>query len=427
MIKKVIYFIIVMLIIFIGLLYWSTSSTNQTFKTSQLVNIDNVNTIDFHNLDSVLVAASALYKADEIKKLFQGEQYRAAWSTPIKAPVLFLDTLFGGVTITKEGGGKQTHSLKLETKNGIELTLRGVNKDPKQLIPDLAKTLGLENIIVDGISAQHPYSAILAAELANKVAIINTKPKVVFLPKQRLLGEYNNKYGNRLFLLEYETESKTNWTDLNNVSEIVDTKKLQELKLSNTNIVFIDKPALIRARLFDLLIGDWDRHTKQWGWALQQTDQTYTAIPIAGDRDNAFINLEGIIPSILSNENLVKELRPFDNEIDFMPGLVYPFDQYFLLNTEENLFIQEAKQLQLLLNDEALLQALKVWPTQFSNIDGEEIISKIKSRRDNLVSYAKLFKTTIDNKGLVTQRLKGSEDLRLPEQLQACFECYTTD
>ncbi|MEQ3664687.1 MULTISPECIES: hypothetical protein [unclassified Olleya] len=425
MLKKVIYFLIVILVLFIGMVYWSTSSTDQTFKTSQLVNIDNVNAINFHDLDSVLVAASALYKADEIKILFQGEQYRAAWATPIKAPVLFLDTLFGGVTITKEGGGKQTHSLKLETKEGVELTLRGINKDPKPLIPEFVKTLGLENIIVDGISAQHPYSAILAAELANKSAIINTKPKVVFLPKQPLLGDYNNKYGNRLFLLEYETESKTNWTNLSNVSEIVDTKNLQELKLSNTNNIFIDKSALIRARLFDLLVGDWDRHTKQWGWAIQQTDQTYTAIPIAGDRDNAFINLEGIIPSILSNENVVEQLRPFDYEIDFMPGLVYPFDQYFLLNTEENLFIQEAKQLQLLLNDEALLKALKVWPSQILDIDGEEIISKIKTRRDNLVSYAKLFKTTIDKKGLVTQRLKGSEDLNLPEQLQACFECYT--
>ncbi|MGB2686226.1 MAG: hypothetical protein WBC43_14515, partial [Olleya sp.] len=119
------------LVLFIGMVYWSTSSTDQTFKTSQLVNIDNVNAINFHDLDSVLVAASALYKADEIKILFQGEQYRAAWATPIKAPVLFLDTLFGGVTITKEGGGKQTHSLKLETKEGVELTLRGINKDPK--------------------------------------------------------------------------------------------------------------------------------------------------------------------------------------------------------------------------------------------------------------------------------------------------------
>jgi len=67
-----------------------------------------------------------LFKADEVKKLMQGEQYRKAWSTPVKVPVMYLDTLFGGVTIEKEGGGKQTHSLKLKTKNDIELTLRSV-------------------------------------------------------------------------------------------------------------------------------------------------------------------------------------------------------------------------------------------------------------------------------------------------------------
>ncbi len=423
LIKKLFILIIIGLIIFIGLTYWSTSSTDKTFKKSELINFDNVDAVDFSTIDTVLVAASALYKADDIKLLFQGEQYRKAWATPIKAPVLFLDSLFGGVKITKEGGGKQTHSLKLKTKNNTELTLRSINKDPEQLIPELAKTLGLENIIVDGISAQHPYGVILAAQLANKADIINTKPKVVFVPKQRQLGQYNDKYGNRLFLLEYETEGETNWTALQNVISLIDTDDLQELKLKHPNTVSINKPALIRARLFDLIIGDWDRHTKQWGWAIQYINEQYIANPIAGDRDNAFINLEGIIPTLLSNENIVKELRPFDNEIDFMPGLVYPFDQYFLLNTDVSMFIEQAQKLQLLLNDSVLEDALSVWPKQISDIDGEEIINKIKSRRDNLVGYSKAFKTSIDKKGKLQENLKGSEDLNIPLKLKACFEC----
>ena len=421
--KRILYFFIILLIITLGLLYWSTSSTDQVFKKSELINIKNINSVDFKTKDSVLVAASDLYQADEVKKLMQGEQYRKAWSTPVKVPVMYLDTLFGGVTIEKEGGGKQTHSLKLKTKNDIELTLRSVNKDPEALIPEFAKTLGLENIVVDGISAQHPYAAILVAKLAEHAKVHHTKPKLVFVPKQKTLDNYNDKYGNRLFLLEYETESKTNWTKENNVVEILDTEDLQELKLEQKEQLTVDKKALIRVRLFDLLIGDWDRHTKQWGWIVKQENQMLTAIPIAGDRDNAFFSVDGVLPTILSDKNVVPELRPFTSEIDFMQGLVYPFDQYFLINTSEELFVEQAKQLQQLLTDEVLNQSLSVWPKQIAKIDGEEIISKIKSRRDHLIEYAKQFKAEIDKKGLVNQPLKGSEDINLPEKLLQCFEC----
>ena len=421
--KRILYFFIILLIIALGLLYWSTSSTDQVFKKSELINIKNINSVDFKTKDSVLVAASDLYQADKVKKLMQGEQYRKAWSTPVKVPVMYLDTLFGGVTIEKEGGGKQTHSLKLKTKNDIELTLRSVNKDPEALIPEFAKTLGLENIVVDGISAQHPYAAILVAKLAEHAKVHHTNPKLVFVPKQNALKHYNDKYGNRLFLLEYETESKTNWTKENNVVEILDTEDLQELKLEQKEQLTVDKKALIRVRLFDLLIGDWDRHTKQWGWIVKQENEALKAIPIAGDRDNAFFSVDGVLPTILSDKNVVPELRPFTSEIDFMPGLVYPFDQYFLIKTSEELFVEQAKQLQQLLTDEVLEQSLSVWPKQIAEIDGEEIISKIKSRRNHLIEYAKQFKAEIDKKGLVNQPLKGSEDINLPEKLLQCFEC----
>ncbi|MCP4054178.1 MAG: hypothetical protein GY739_14205, partial [Mesoflavibacter sp.] len=303
--KRILYFFIILLIIALGLLYWSTSSTDQVFKKSELINIKNINSVDFKTKDSVLVAASDLYQADEVKKLMQGKQYRKAWSTPVKVPVMYLDTLFGGVTIEKEGGGKQTHSLKLKTKNDIELTLRSVNKDPEALIPEFAKTLGLENIVVDGISAQHPYAAILVAKLAEHAKVHHTNPKLVFVPKQNTLKHYNDKYGNRLFLLEYETESKTNWTKENNVIEILDTDDLQELKLEQPEQLTVDKKALIRVRLFDLLIGDWDRHTKQWGWIVKQEKKVLKAIPIAGDRDNAFFSVDGVLPTILSDKNVV--------------------------------------------------------------------------------------------------------------------------
>lgn len=415
--------ITITVLVFLVLLYWSVSSTPKDFSTCNLLEIENINNVNFKNHDSVLVSASFLYKPNEIKKLMQGEQYRQAWAAPIKAPVVFLDTLFGGVNILKEGGGKQTHSLKLKGKNGIIYTLRSINKDPEALVPEFLKALGLENVVIDGISAQHPYGAILAAEIQRLSGVIHTHPKVLFLPKQKTLSNYNDKYGNRLYLLEYETEGAVNWTQLNDVTELLDTEDLQELKIEKADAVRINKDMMIRTRLVDFIIGDWDRHAKQWGWAIQKNESGYEAVPIAGDRDNAFFNVEGIVPSILSSKNVVPELRPFKEDIQFLEGMVYPFDRYFLFNTDISIFTDQAKYLQKTLTDDKLEAALNVWPENIVKLDGHTIIRKIKARRDKLMDYAIKFKDIIDAKGVLEEPLKGSEDLNLEKGLLQCFEC----
>src|SRR5690606_34569363 len=134
------------------------------------------------------------------------------------------------------------------------------------LVPEFARTPGIENRVIDGVSAQHPYATLAVAALADEVGVLHTNPQIVFVPEQSSLNKYNKKYGNRLYLLEYETKGKKNWTTYKNVDEIIDTDNLQKLKMKHGNKVSVDKRTLVRARIFDLLIGDWDRHAKQWGW-----------------------------------------------------------------------------------------------------------------------------------------------------------------
>lgn len=422
--KKIILIIATVLVLFIILLYWSLNSGPKSFKTSTVVNLETIDSINFKDYDSLTVAASTLYKATDLKKLMQGEHYRKAWATPVRVKVAFLDTLLGGLTIIKEGGGNQTKSLKLEDSIGNKYTLRSVNKTPAPLVPEFAKTLGLENIIVDGISAQHPYAATVVAVLADAAQVQHTVPKLYFIPKQDALKDYNDSYGNKLFIFEHETESHTNWTSIENVSKIVETDDLQLLKLERGKTLKIDKNALVRARLFDLVIGDWDRHSKQWGWIIKEEQNGQVAIPLPGDRDNAFFNISGIIPSILANKNVTPEMRPFDKDIDYMPGLIHDFDVYFLKGTDEAIFIEEAQQLQQLLTDSVIENALRQWPPQLYDLDGKSIENKIKSRRDELINYAKAFKRILEEKEYLSMPLKGSEDLQLSGHYLKCFECY---
>ena len=422
--KKVLLFVGVLLLIFMGLTYWSISSTSKTFGTSEIIGMEDLETLNFKDYDSVNVAASVLYKGNEIKELMQGSQYRKAWSTPVKVPILYLDTLKGDVEILEEGGGHQTHSLKLETQNGTLITLRSVTKDPSPVIPKIAEQLGIENIVVDGISAQHPYAAIVVAQLSKEAEIFSTKPKLVFVPKQDKLKEFNKKFGNRLFLLEYETEGNASWLGQKNISELVDTEDLQELKIENPNkMISIDEHKLVRARLFDLLIGDWDRHSKQWGWALEENENSITAIPLPCDRDNAFFNLEGILPTLISNKAFLPEVQSFEKEIDFLEGLISPFDVYFMKDIPQEVFIQESEFLQNALTNKAIKSAFEVWPEDIYQLDAKELIEKIKSRRNQLNEYAIQFKRILNESGALEEALKGSEDLKMTKEQMQCFNC----
>ncbi len=402
---------------FLGLTYWSVSIGPSEVVISRVV--EPQASAEYTAGEHVAIITSNRYQANALKQFMQGENYRKAWEARVQAEVFLLDSF----DILEEGGGNQTKSLDILDGQGKLYSLRSVNKDPDPLIPEIAKTLALENIVNDGISAQHPYGAILAAALSDHVDILHTNPKIVYVPGHPAMGEYVQEYGDRLFLLEYETEGEINWTPYENVEEIVDTDDLQEMKINLGKGLQIDERKLVRARLFDLLIGDWDRHTKQWGWVLQKQDQKIVAIPLPGDRDNAFFRIDGVIPTILTNHLVQPMVRPFEKDIDHIPGFVYPFDLYFLKDVPQEVFVEEAKFIQQQLSDAKIEQALQVWPESLVQLNGNEITSKLIHRRDKLLDYAVEFHEEIEKADFINEPLKGSEDLNLPASLQKCFEC----
>ncbi len=259
--------------------------------------------------------------------------------------------------------------------------------------------------------------------MADLLSIIHTQPSLVFVPKQDGLGKYSETYGNKLYYLEFETESPTNWTNLKNVVAIVDTKNLQLKKQQWGNKLKINKQQLVRNRLFDLVIGDWDRHAKQWGWVIQKQEEIYEATPIPSDRDNAFFSMEGLIPNVVASEHIEPRLQSFDKEIENFPALIYPFDRYFLHNTDLKVFTEQAMFIQTHLTDATIEAALRLCQRKYISFTEMKIKDKIIARREKLIAYAVAFKQELDKQGTLNQPLKGSEDEKLTAALIQCFDC----
>jgi len=113
---------------------------------------------------TVEVVAGPQYAAGWLTRLLFGTDYRAAWTAPIRVPVLDLRRVGGGLTPTSVGGGMQTKSMWFRGGDGYEYGFRSVDKDASNLPPGLQGTL-LERLALDQNSAQHPAAPIVAARL----------------------------------------------------------------------------------------------------------------------------------------------------------------------------------------------------------------------------------------------------------------------
>ncbi len=354
-------------------------------------------------VDSVTLLAAGVFGANGAQRWLYGEMYRDAWATPVTVPVLRLDEFAGGLRPVKRGGGFQTLSMDLVDSAGVVYTLRSVTKDPSKLVPAWAPALGITNLITDGISAGHPYGAMAAASLSELAGLPHMYPKLYYLPAQAALDSFGESFGNRLFWLEYEPEGhRAPWLGMSGFVKWEDSDDVFEAWRTDSLSAKPDLRALIRARLFDLWVGDWDRHDGQWGWAtvLDSATSVRTYTPVANDRDNIFYGISGAIP--LTVAAFERRLQPFGPDVDDMGGLTLNsqyFDRAFLYGVPESVFVAEAEALRARLTDAGIERALRVWPTAIYALDGARIAASLRARRDDLVDYARDFHAVIDERG----------------------------
>lgn len=337
-----------------------------------------------------------------------GEHYRQEWATPVKFPVLDLATAEGGLTPYKTGGGKQTASLKVRNADGYYFKIRGIDKDPAAVLPENLRTGLAKAVLQDQISAQHPYAAFVLPPLAQAAGILHTNPRPVFIPNDPALGQYRAQFANTPAGLEEDAKGSQDWDPaLGYAKKLVDTDKMLE-NLLEDNDNRVDEPNFARARLFDMWIGDWDRHEDQWRWAQRKTkdgDKIYTAVP--QDRDIAFFKGDGVLPWLASRKFAVRNFQNFGYDYADYKGLNQTGlsnDRLYLSSVDRAEWVRQAKLLQSQLTDEVIEKAFRErWPKAIYDLHGPEIIAKLKSRRallpDVAGKYADLLAETVEVRG----------------------------
>src|SRR6201991_2792014 len=153
--------------------------------------------------DSMIVAVHPSYnKVSGIHRWLFGENYRKEWAMPVKLPVLKLSQINGGLTPTKEGGGMESKSLRLEDKSGREWVLRSVEKVPDKLLPENLQGTFAVDWVGDELSGQHPYSALIVPPLAQAARVPHANPVIGVAAGDPALGQYSKPFVGTVCLLE---------------------------------------------------------------------------------------------------------------------------------------------------------------------------------------------------------------------------------
>jgi hypothetical protein len=327
------------------------------------------------------------YEASGIHKWLLGKNYRDLWTTPIEVEVLDLQKYAGGLEPIMRVGGMQTLGLALKGADGRSYTFRGIDKDPTSFLPPSFQDTLADRLIQDQTTAAHPAGAVVAPPIAEAAGILHNIPKLVIMPDDPVLGEFRDAFANVLGTIEeYPSPASDSFPGTFGATEILSSVEMWNRILDGPENR-IDARAFLRARLVDILLGDWDRHRKQWRWA--KIPGTPGWQPIPEDRDQVFASYEGLVLTWVRWRN--PQLVKFKSSYPGMEGMTWngrEMDRILLTELEIPIWKEIASDVQSRVTDDVIEEALHQMPKEYYDLSGEEIKRFLKQRRDKLQSAA---------------------------------------
>jgi hypothetical protein len=349
--------------------------------------------------------ASQQYLATEKKEKWMGKNYRDIWATPIEARVFDITKEHGGLTILKRGGGQQTKSVRMETTDGRQYVLRSLEKFAEGAIPEEAKKTFAKDVVQDQISAANPYSAMPAAVLAEHAGVFHTNPEVVFVPPDSRFKQFKEDMESGLFL--YEERPAGDRRDVRSFGyskKIVSTDDVLEKTMESEDHQ-VDQYAVLRARLLDIYINDWDRHDDQWRWASFKENGITVYRPIPRDRDQTFFVNQGILPGIASKDFILPKLQNFQPRTENVIGLGFNaryFDRTFLTQMQWQDWSDVTDSLMELMTEEAIDEAMATFPIEVQPLCADTTKSILLARKEYMKEMANELYLFLSKKVTVT-------------------------
>jgi hypothetical protein len=326
-----------------------------------------------------------------------GRHNRPTWAAPVSAPILRLPTARpGGLRPGKVGGGFNSTSLTLTPPSGPAYVLRTVDKDPIRATPTVLRGTFLVNVLRDNISATNPYGSLVVAPLAQAAGVPHATPRLVYVRPDDPAFQTDSLrlFRGQLAYLEEKAAVDIGTPAGSRGGTTSTTKAFEAVFASPTHR--IDQAAMLRARLLDGWLGDWDRHEGQWNWGLSQPTPTGTVLltPLPKDRDMVFYRLDDGVLGWLVGHVFLRHWVTFKPEFQNATALLssgHYLDVRALNGLSRGQFRAIALAMQRQWPDTLIERALRRMPPAAFALEGPRLIKALQARRADLPALANGF------------------------------------
>lgn len=343
--------------------------------------------------DSLTQVLGATYEAGALRHFLLGTHWRQAWTTPVTVPLMDIDSVAGGLTPLRSGVEVASHALFLRAADGRLFRYSVINRDPATAWrPDIRRAV-VTRTMRDQITTMLPFAPVVAAALDRRAGLDVPQPRPVALRGHPELNDWP-RFTGETGMLEQEPPAPLAipgdgptpydgpdpaWASTYTMLTLIETHGDHR----------VDARQFCRARLMDVLLGDWSRDADQWLWHARYEKNLTVWEPLPRGREQAFSLFDGLIPSVV--ELLVRPLQSYDTPEPNLKSLTWTarhLDRRLLAALPASAWDDVARDIQTRLSDAAVDSALLRLPAALRAAVVPQLRRLILQRRDRLPALA---------------------------------------
>lgn len=378
-----------------------------------------LNPLNFQNQKYPNSTLVSIYDKSKTRKtdtyhFLWGKHYADLYQKEFYAKTAWLDTLYGGLKPVGLEQYSTSQFLTLKDKKGNEYWLTPIKKDVQDFLQShsfqtqdenepFQKTI-TQDFLEDYFTTIYPFATLGISQLSKAIGVNTLDPKLYYIPKTNQFYPYQDKMGNALYIITKKPSiSKNNSSEDENLNPIISTNNLLRILKTEKNQQ-IEVNAYLKARLFDMLIGDWDRNADHYRWEAKKVEDNTIYTPIPFHRDQAFAKYDGVFLSLLKKIPALGQMHHYGKKIKNLNRFnskVYTLDLALLSEVKEKEWIDAAIYIQSHLTDQIIEQAFDAMSLNNENKHSELLKEKFKKRLENLKKTAKKYHHLLEEKVLV--------------------------
>jgi len=357
---------------------------------------------DVYN-DTIPVPGSKVKKAiyDDVYKEHKsfyikawGDHYRHMYYTPVTVSTIRLDSLSGNIQTIEQA--KQYYGLYLKDSEGKTKLLKllgGVSAFSesdffsKTYNQQDYKNTYIGDFVKEAYTIQHPFIFMSTDYLARKANLYSYDPQIYYVSESQIDTVAGGIELDKKLVAIYDLP------DTQSYSHIINTKDL--ISHLNENSAFkVNQELYIRARLFDMLVGDWNKAAGNWNWISYQDKDSTFFDPIVVDRSFAFTRVDGFAFRQLLNMLGLGFITDYKKELKNIAKfneLGHALDVALLSGCDESVWLEQAQFLKTELSKPVINEAFRKLPSEVQDTVTNGIKDNLEARREYLDEIARRY------------------------------------